>query len=226
MKKKLNLETIKREQAFQLYRKLGSVKQIAELPGMPPYNVLLKWKEEDKWDERIEESKRKLQDWEFILSKLESDSLLKDDVMHLMLLNKLLEKTIYAIVEKDLEPQSWREAMETLKMIFEQKRMLLGRATSKTEIDIDFSSMDETEIRETLRKINEILQLKGGSLSPEEQLKKFIKEQNQIPLPKSISDNEEYDEEEELAQMLSTEEATNNKEEEEEIDIETIFRKK
>lgn len=199
--RKVNIEILKREQAFQLYKKLGSVKQIAELPGMPSYNTLLKWKEEDKWDERIKESQQKLQEWEFILSKLENDSLLKDDVMHLMLLNKLLEKTIKAIVIKDLEPQTWKEAMETLKIIFEQKRILLGRSTSKTEVDIDFSSLDETEIRESLRKINSLLQTKGGSLSGEEQIKRIILEEasktstEPLELPEtSQNDNEESEE--------------------------------
>jgi len=176
MAKKVNIETIKREQAFQLYKKLRNVKEIAELPGMPSYSVLLKWKEEDKWDERIEQSRKKLEDWTEIISKLENDSLLKDDVMQLILLNKLLERTIYAIIEKDLEPTTWREAIDTLKIIFEQKRLLLGRPTSKSEIDIDLTSKDEEELRQMLRRINEYLQAPSSPFSAEEKLKQAIKQ--------------------------------------------------
>jgi len=196
---KMNLELIKREQAFQLYKKLGSLKAVAELPGMPGYSTLLKWKEEDKWDERIEKMQEKLAKWEVILSKLENDSLLKDDVAHLMLLDKLLEKTIRAIVEKDLEPSSWKEAMETLKMIFEQKRLLLGRATSKSEIDLDFTSMEEKEIRQTLRKINEILQGFSNPITKDNELKKAIEEKVQQEKLESIQDKDEEAELESLA---------------------------
>jgi len=196
---KMNLELIKKEQAFQMYKKLGSLKAVSELPGMPSYSILVRWKEEGKWDERIEQMKENLAKWEVILAKLESDSLLKDDVAHLMLLNKLLEKTIKAIVEKDLEPTSWKEAMETLKMIFEQKRLLLGRATNKSEIDIDFTSMEEHEIRHTLRKINELLQSVNNPITEDKQLKEAIeqkvKEENKVD---SIQDKNE---EEELAEL-------------------------
>ena len=176
MSKKINYELIKREQAFQLYKKLKNLKAVSEIPGMPSYATLLKWKEEDNWDERIEKTKEKLEKWEMILSKLESDSLLKDDVAHLLLLNNLLERTVKAIIDKDLEPTSWKEAIDTLKMIFEQKRLLLGRATSKSEIDFDFTGLDEYEIRETLRKINELLQGIPLPKSPEEKIKALIKQ--------------------------------------------------
>jgi len=175
-RKKINYELIKREQAFQLYKKLKNIKAVSEVPGMPSYATLLRWKEEDNWDERIEKTKEKLEKWETILAKLESDSLLKDDVAHLLLLNNLLERTVKAIIEKDLEPTSWKEAIDTLKMIFEQKRLLLGRATSKSEIDLDFTGLDEYEIRETLRKINELLQGVSSPRSPEEKLKALIKQ--------------------------------------------------
>jgi len=187
--KRINYEIIKREQAFQLYKKLKNLKAVSEVPGMPSYSVLLKWKEEDNWDERIEKTQEKLEKWELILSRLENDSLLKDDVFHLMLLNNLLERTLRAIIEKDLEPSSWKEAMETLKMIFEQKRLLLGRATSKSEVDIDFTGMDEYEIRETLRKINELLQSAGSPHTPEEKVKKLVKEK--IELEKALEDKTE-----------------------------------
>ena len=187
--KRINYEIIKREQAFQLYKKLKNLKAVSEVPGMPSYSVLLKWKEEDNWDERIEKTQEKLEKWELILSRLENDSLLKDDVFHLMLLNNLLERTLRAIIEKDLEPSSWKEAMETLKMIFEQKRLLLGRATSKSEVDIDFTGMDEYEIRETLRKINALLQSAGSPHTPEEKVKKLVKEK--IELEKALEDKTE-----------------------------------
>jgi len=187
--KRINYETIKREQAFQLYKKLKNLKAVSEVPGMPSYSVLLKWKEEDNWDERIEKTQEKLEKWELILSRLENDSLLKDDVFHLMLLNNLLERTLRAIIEKDLEPSSWKEAMETLKMIFEQKRLLLGRATSKSEVDIDFTGMDEYEIRETLRRINELLQSAGSPHTPEEKVKRLIKEK--VELEKALEDKTE-----------------------------------
>jgi len=187
--KRINYEIIKREQAFQLYKKLKNLKAVSEVPGMPSYSVLLKWKEEDNWDERIEKTQEKLEKWELILSRLENDSLLKDDVFHLMLLNNLLERTLRAIIEKDLEPSSWKEAMETLKMIFEQKRLLLGRATSKSEVDIDFTGMDEYEIRETLRRINELLQSAGSPYTPEEKVKKLVKEK--IELEKALEDKTE-----------------------------------
>ena len=180
MGKRINYEIIKREQAFQLYKKLKNLKAVSEVPGMPSYSVLLKWKEEDNWDERIERTKEKLEKWEFILSRLENDSLLKDDVFHLMLLNNLLERTLRAIIEKDLEPSSWKEAMETLKMIFEQKRLLLGRATSKSEIDIDFTSMEEHEIRETMRKINELLQGVSSPYTPEERVRQLVREKAEL----------------------------------------------
>ncbi len=215
MGKRINYEIVKREQAFQLYKKLKNLKTVSEVPGMPSYSLLLKWKEEDKWDERIERTKEKLEKWEMILAKLENDSLIKDDVAHLMLLNNLLERTLRAIIEKDLEPSSWKEAMETLKMIFEQKRLLLGRATTKSEVDIDFTGMDEYEIRETLRKINELLQGVSSPHTPEEKVKQLVREK--IELEKALEDkskdneNIEKENEEELEKELEKSKDTKKK---------------
>lgn len=190
-KKKLNIEAVVREQAFQLYKKLGNLKKVAEVPGMPAYSTLLKWKEEDNWDKRIDQARENLEKWESILAKIESDGLVKDDVAHLMLLNFLFEKTVKAIIEKDLEPNTWKEALDTFKMIFEQKRILFGRATSKSEIDIDFTSMDEHEIRETLRKINELLHGVSSPHSPEEKVKALV--QKKVELEKALEDKSQDD---------------------------------
>lgn len=188
-----NLEGVIREQAFQLYKRLGSLKRVAEVPGMPNYATLLRWKEEDRWDERIEKIKENLEKWEAILAKIENDGLVKDDVAQLMFLNFLFEKTVKAILEKNLEPTTWREAMETIKMIFEQKRILLGRATSKSEIDIDFTSMDEHEIRETLRKINELLHGVSSPSTPEGKVKELVKQK--IELEKALLEEKQIEKE-------------------------------
>lgn len=177
--KKITLEALKREEAFRLYKKLRSVKAVSEIDGMPSYQTLLKWKEEDEWDKRIEETQKKLEKWDSILAKLEQDSLLKDDLGQLMLLNVLLEKTLKTIIEKDLEPTSWKEALDTLKFIFDQKRLLFGRTQSRSTIEIDITQLEEKEITETLRKINTLLQEKGIPTSIENQIKQLVREKKE-----------------------------------------------
>ena len=189
----LGLESILREEAFSHYKKLGSVKAISEIPSMPDYKTLLRWKDEDKWDERISKTQENLQKWEGVLAKIESDSIVKDDVAHLMLLNFIFEKAIRSAIEKDLEPSTWKEFLDTMKMVFEQKRLLMGRAGSKAEFSIDFTSMDETEVRETIKKINEILgAMSTTPHSPEEQVKGLIK--RKVELEKVLNDKVEEEE--------------------------------
>ena len=188
----LGLESILREEAFSHYKKLKSVKAISEIPSMPDYKTLLRWRKEDKWDERLEQTQKNLQKWEGVLAKIESDSIVKDDVAHLMLLNFIFEKAIRSVIEKDLEPSTWKEFLDTMKMVFEQKRLLMGRAGSKAEFSIDFTSMDETEVRETIKKINEILGTMANSPhSPEEQVKELVKQKAE--LEKTLEDKEEYE---------------------------------
>ncbi|MHA1827798.1 MAG: hypothetical protein ACTSX6_04035 [Candidatus Heimdallarchaeaceae archaeon] len=186
--KGMGFQALKREEAFNYYKKLGSVRKVAEIPGMPSYKDLLRWKEEDKWDERIEKSRENLQKWEGILAKIESDSIVKDDVAQLMLLNFIFEKTIRAIFEKELEPSTWKEAMDTIKMIFEQKRLLMGRPGSKAELSIDLASMDEHEIRKVLRQVETLISELGSPHSPEEQVKELVRQK--VELEKVLEEKE------------------------------------
>ena len=191
--KGMGLEAILREEAFSYYKKLGSVKAVSDIPSMPDYKTLLRWKEEDKWDERIKKSQENLQKWESVLAKIETDSIVKDDVAHLMLLNFIFEKAVRAAIEKDLEPSTWKEFLDTMKMVFEQKRLLMGRAGSKAEFSIDFTSMDEKEVRETITKINEILgAMASGPNSPEEKVKELVKQK--IDLERVLEEHTEAEE--------------------------------
>lgn len=150
-----SLELIQREQAFRLYKKYRDLKKIAEYPGMPDISILKIWKEEDNWDERLADIEERLKIWDSFLKKMEEDSILRDDVFYLLLLNKLMETTIRAIIERNLEPTSWKEAIDTIKFIYEQKRLLLGRPQIKAEVDL--TGMSEEELRENLKQIYNLL---------------------------------------------------------------------
>lgn len=159
------VELVLRENAFRIYRRVRDIKKVAEYPGMPDVEVLKVWKEEDKWDERIREIEDKLETWGEVLKKLEGDAILRDDVFYYMLLNKILETTIKSMIEKRLEPENWKEAMETIKFVFDQKRLLAGRPQVKAEVGIDMiKDLGEEQIRIYLKQIANLLSNKTSEM--------------------------------------------------------------
>lgn len=159
------VELVLRENAFRIYRRVRDLKKVAEYPGMPDVEVLKVWKEEDKWDERIREIEDKLETWGEVLKKLEGDAILRDDVFYYMLLNKILETTIKSMIEKRLEPENWKEAMETIKFVFDQKRLLAGRPQVKAEVGIDMiKDLGEEQIRIYLKQIANLLSNKTSEM--------------------------------------------------------------
>ncbi|MEM1672676.1 MAG: hypothetical protein QXT86_11560 [Archaeoglobaceae archaeon] len=159
------IELVLRENAFRIYRRVRDLKKVAEYPGMPDVEVLKVWKEEDKWDERIREIEDKLETWGEVLKKLEGDAILRDDVFYYMLLNKILETTIKSMIEKRLEPENWKEAMETIKFVFDQKRLLAGRPQVKAEVGIDMiKDLGEEQIRIYLKQIANLLSNKTSEM--------------------------------------------------------------
>lgn len=188
MVSKKSLELLQREQAFRLYRKFRDLKKVANYPGMPDIEILKIWKEEDDWDGRIEEIEGKLEVWNSLLKKLEEDSILRDDVFYLMLLNKLLEVTIRAIVEKGLEPASWKEAIETIKLIYDQKRLLLGRPQLKAEIDL--TGMSEEELRKYLKEFHQLLASRTQTVqSITEEIIPQLENKDEKELDKTLTSN-------------------------------------
>lgn len=159
------IELVLRENAFRIYRRVKDIKKVSEYPGMPDVEVLKVWKEEDRWDEKVREIEEKLETWGEVLKKLEGDALLRDDVFYYMLLNKILETTIKSMIEKRLEPENWKEVMDTIKFVFDQKRLLAGRPQVKAEVGIDMiKDLGEEQIRVYLKQIANMLSNKTSEM--------------------------------------------------------------
>jgi len=159
------IELVLRENAFRIYRRVKDIKKVSEYPGMPDVDVLKVWKEEDRWDEKVREIEEKLETWGEVLKKLEGDALLRDDVFYYMLLNKILETTIKSMIEKRLEPENWKEVMDTIKFVFDQKRLLAGRPQVKAEVGIDMiKDLGEEQIRVYLKQIANMLSNKTSEM--------------------------------------------------------------
>ena len=135
----------RRRQAFRLYVRYQNLMQVSKETNIP-YATLMRWKDEEDWEQKIKDRQGRLQGSLDILKKAQDNLILQDQVNELKLLEHL-ETTIHEILlSEEVRPSSWKDVVDTLKFVFQEKRLILGEPTERTVNTIEVDAMKEEEL--------------------------------------------------------------------------------
>ena len=148
----------KRKLAFRLYRKQTKLNQIAEeLDVSAP--LISQWKKEDDWDVKMEKTQAIMRTRMRVTEQIEDSGMIMEDELYLNSLRELEAIVLEKVYTGEIEPVSWSDVTNTVKLANEQRRLILGKPTSRTEttISVEISGLDNDEldkrIEETTRAV-------------------------------------------------------------------------
>ncbi len=142
----------KRKEAFKLFRKDTKLVDIAEEIGVTA-PLVSQWKKEDNWDEKLEKTQAIMRTRMKLTEQVEDSGMLRDDELYLNTLRELENIVLEKVYSGEIEPISWSDITGTIKLANEQRRLILGKPTSKVEttISIEISGLDNDELDKRLK---------------------------------------------------------------------------
>jgi hypothetical protein len=141
----------KRKLAFKLYRQHSNLSKVAEEVGVSPSLVTV-WKKEDEWDDKLLQLQNLLKTKLTLKETSENTALMEKDEVTLGMLKELENIVVEKVYTGEIEPT-------TLRFTTEQKRLLLGQPTIRTEktVSVEVQGLEDNElskrIEETTRAI-------------------------------------------------------------------------
>jgi len=151
----------RRQRAFELWRRLGSLSAVAKVPGMPPIQTLSKWKKQDKWEERKNEIQDLVRSQVEVLDEIKKSLSAEEDVKQLNFLKYLEMKVADVIIKGKVDIQTWRDVLETIRLIQNEKRLILGEPTQRSEVMVKIKEMSDEELEEQIKRKEELLRCTG-----------------------------------------------------------------
>jgi len=151
----------RRQRAFELWRRLGSLSAVAKVPGMPPIQTLSKWKKQDKWEERRNEIQDLVRSQVEVLDEMKKSLSAEEDVKQLNFLRYLEMKVADVIIKGKVDIQTWRDVLETIRLIQNEKRLILGEPTQRSEVQLKIRDMSDEELEEQIKRKELILKAVG-----------------------------------------------------------------
>lgn len=153
-------DTERRKEAFKLYRGRNTLSSIAEELGVTQ-PTLSKWKVEDGWDDKIEKLQGMLKARLSIKEQSNNTIILEEDEKQLGILTSLEDMILEKICSEEIEPTSWSDVVSTIRLVNEQRRLILGKPTVKTEttISVDLKGLDDGELDTKLKETQRALTL-------------------------------------------------------------------
>jgi len=151
----------RRQRAFELWRRLGSLSAVSKVPGMPPIQTLSKWKKQDKWEERKNELQDLVRSQVEVLDEIKKSLSAEEDVKQLNFLRYLEMKVADVIIKGKVDIQTWRDVLETIRLIQNEKRLILGEPTQRSEVQLKIRDMSDEELEEQIKRKELILKAVG-----------------------------------------------------------------
>lgn len=142
----------KRKVAFKLYRKNTKLSTIAEELGVSA-PLISQWKKEDSWDEKVEKTQSIMRTRLKVTEQIEDSNMLMEDELYLNSLRELESLVLEKVYTGEIEPVSWSDVINTVKLANEQRRLILGKPTSKVEttISVEISGLNNDELDKRLK---------------------------------------------------------------------------
>lgn len=141
----------KRKLAFKLFRKGSKLVDIAEEIGITA-PLVSQWKKDDLWDEKLEKTQAIMRTRMKVTEQIEDSSMMQDDELYLNTLRELENIALEKVFIGEIEPVSWGDVTNTVKLANEQRRLILGKPTSKVEttISVEISGLNNDELDKRL----------------------------------------------------------------------------
>lgn len=145
----------RRRQAFRLYCRYHNLLQVSKELGVP-YPTLHVWYKEEGWDQQVKDRQVRLQGSVDVLKKAQDNLVLEDQISELKLLEHL-EVTVHNILlNEEARPNSWKDVIDTLKFVFQEKRLILGEPTERTINTIETSAMSEKDLDNAIEDLKKL----------------------------------------------------------------------
>jgi predicted transcriptional regulator len=143
----------KRKQAFKLYRKNVKLVDIALELGVTQ-SLISQWKKEEEWDAKIEEVQGLLKARLTRKESSENHIMVEEDLDQLQVLRELENIIFEKVTNEEIVPTSWSDVISTLKYANDQRRLIKGQPTVKTEttLTIDVQGLDNDELDAELKR--------------------------------------------------------------------------
>ena len=162
-------DTDKRKLAFRLYRKQTKLNQIAEEIGVSP-PLVSQWKKEDDWDAKMEKTQAIMRTRMKVVEQSEESNMLMEDELYLNSLRELEAIVLEKVYTGEIEPVSWSDVTNTVKLANEQRRLILGKPTTRTEttISVEISGLNNDELDKRLAETQRAVALLESGENQEE----------------------------------------------------------
>ncbi len=147
-------DTDKRKLAFRMFRKAGPTPKLTsiadELGVSAP--LISQWKKEDLWDEKVLKTQSIMRTRMKVTEQVEDSGMLMEDELYLNTLRELEALVLEKVYTGEIEPISWSDVTNTVKLANEQRRLILGKPTTRTEttISVEISGLDNDELNKRL----------------------------------------------------------------------------
>lgn len=150
----------KRGLAFKLYRKNTKLVDIAEQLNVTQ-SLISQWKKEENWDERLAEVQGMLKARLTRKETSENHIIVSEDMDELQVLRELENLIFDKVYSGEIEPTSWSDVISTLKYANDQRRLIKGLPTVKTEttLTVDVTGYDNDELEAELQRTTRALAL-------------------------------------------------------------------
>jgi len=171
----------KRREAFNVYRRLRTIKETSVETGIDQAQ-LSRWKKEDEWDKKLQAISADVRG-KMGLDQLEKDSEVSlasvQDQIHLQRLNELAVMGLQAIEDGTVEFEKMSEVLRVLKDLAYERRMIEGEPTERTETTLRLKVGGEgVDSKLAIRAMLEIIADSGESVEKPEEIEATVVEPN------------------------------------------------
>lgn len=155
----------RRSQAFRLFVRLRNISQVSKEIGIP-VATLHAWKKEEEWERKVAEMQSRIQGALQVYDRIETNSLMDSQVCELKLL-EMLEKEAYDLLKNGtVKPSSWRDVLQTVDLVTRRRALITGQPTERINGAIDVTSMDEKQLDEHTKNLQQIVQRNFAAIDP------------------------------------------------------------
>jgi hypothetical protein len=153
-------DTDKRGLAFKLYRKDTKLVDIAEQLNVTQ-SLISQWKKEEEWDAKLQQVQGMLRARLTRRETSENHIMVEEDMDQLQVLRELENLVFDKVYNGEIEPTSWSDVLSTLKYAADQRRLIKGLPTVKTEttLTVDVTGLDDDELNRRLKETQRAITL-------------------------------------------------------------------
>jgi len=152
MAKQPDLE--RRRNAHRLYLRCRNLLQVSRELGIPAATLHV-WKKQEDWDAKISRDQELLTQARSAIARAQQSAETADQINELKLLDFLEGKVAELLVTEEVRPTSWKDVLDTVKLVSHQRRLITGDPTENNTIET--SAMKEKDLDDEIIKLRRAL---------------------------------------------------------------------